>query len=138
MLCGSSFKNKGVQQLLDAVIAYLPSPSDVKPVEGYRVKGKQITDEIVTRTSADDEPFSALAFKIATDPYVGQLSYLRIYSGTVETGSSVFNATKSKRGRVGRLLRMHANQREDIEMARAGEIVAAVGIKAITDWRHPV
>jgi elongation factor G len=132
MLCGSSFKNKGVQQLLDAILAYLPSPSDVQAVCGFKVKGKQVTDELVSREPNEDEPLAALAFKIATDSYVGQLSYLRIYSGTIKAGESVFNATKSKRGRISRLLRMHANQREDIQIARAGEIVAAVGVKDIT------
>lgn len=132
MVCGSSFKNKGVQQLLDAVISYLPAPIDIEAVSGFKVKGKKITEELVTREPSDDAPLSALAFKIATDSYVGQLSYLRIYSGTIKAGESIFNATKGKRGRVGRLLRMHANQREDIEVARAGEIVAAVGVKDIT------
>ena len=101
-------------------------------MSGYKIKGKRITDELVTRESTDDAPLAALAFKIATDAYVGQLSYLRIYSGTIKAGESIFNATKGKRGRVGRILRMHANQREDIELARAGEIVAAVGVKDIT------
>lgn len=132
ILCGSSFKNKGVQQLLDAILAYLPSPADIASVSGFKVKGKQITDEVVTRAPSDDEPLAALAFKITTDSYVGQLSYLRIYSGTLKAGESVFNASKNKRGRVSRILRMHANQREDIEIARAGEIVAAVGVKDVT------
>ena len=132
MLCGSSFKNKGVQQLLDAIVAYLPAPIDIASVSGFKVKGKHVTEELVTREASDDAPLAALAFKIATDSYVGQLSYLRIYAGTIKAGESIFNATKGKRGRVGRLLRMHANQREDIEVAHAGEIVAAVGVKDIT------
>ena len=132
VLCGSSFKNKGVQQLLDAIVAYLPSPLDVPPVEGYRVKGKAVTDELVERAATDDSPLAALAFKITSDNFVGQLSYLRIYSGKMRVGETVYNAAKGKRGRVGRLLRMHANQREDITEAGAGDIVAAVGLKDIT------
>ena len=105
-----------MQPLLDAVVAYLPSPTDVAAVSSYKIKGKRITDELVTRESTDDAPCRARV-KIATDAYIGQLSYLRIYSGTIKAGESIFNATKGKRGRVGRILRMHANQREDIELA---------------------
>ena len=132
VLCGSAFKNKGVHLLLDAVIDYLPSPTDVPAIEGLRVKSKAVTDEVVTRSASDEEPFAALAFKITTDPYVGQLVYLRVYSGTVKAGAQVWNAAKGRRERLGRLLRMHANQREDIEVCYAGDVVAAVGVKGVT------
>ncbi len=132
VLCGSAFKNKGIQPLLDAVVAYLPSPLDVPPVEGMELKGKEQTGKTVTREPKDDAPFCALAFKIATDPYVGQLTYLRVYSGTLKAGQVVRVAAKNQRDRVGRLLRMHANQREDIELVQAGEIAAAVGLKHVT------
>lgn len=132
VFCGAAFKNKGVRHLLDAVVDYLPSPSDVPPVKGLRVKNKAPTDELVERPADDNAPFAALAFKIASDPFVGQLTYFRVYSGTLKTGIVVFNATKGKRERVGRLLRMHANQREDIDACHAGDIVAAVGMKEVT------
>jgi elongation factor G len=125
VLCGSSFKNKGVQPLLDAVIDYLPSPLDVPPVTGVHPK----TGEGIVRHPSDDEPFSALAFKIVTDPFVGNLAYLRVYSGVLKTGSYVYNSAKDKRERVGRILKMHANHREDVEYVRTGDIVAAVGLK---------
>ena len=128
VLNGSAFKNKGVQPMLDAVIAYLPSPVDLPPVEGL----KPGTDEHETRSNNDDAPFSALAFKIMTDPYVGSLTFARIYSGTMESGSYVMNTVKEKRERVGRLLLMHANSREELKEARAGDIVAFVGLKDTT------
>jgi elongation factor G len=124
VLCGSSFKNKGVQPLLDAVIQYLPSPLDVPPMTGVRPNGEE-----VTRLPSDDEPFSALAFKIAVDPYVGKLTYFRVYSGSLKAGSYVYNSTKDKRERVSRILQMHANHREDREGIYAGELAAVVGLK---------
>ena len=126
VLCGASFKNKGVQALLDAVIDYLPSPLDVPPMQGH-IPGHDDTFE--TREVSDEAPFSALAFKIATDPFVGKLTFFRCYSGTIKAGSYVYNATKDKRERVGRLLQMHANKREEIEEVRAGDIAAAIGLK---------
>ena len=125
VLCGSSLKNKGVQLMLDAVVDYLPSPLDIPAVEGIVPR----TEQTELRHATDDEPFAALAFKIVSDPYVGRLAYFRVYSGVLTTGSYVYNATKGKRERVGRLLQMHANHREDIEEARAGDICAAVGLK---------
>ena len=122
--CGSSYKNKGVQLLLDAIIDYLPSPTDVPAIEGTDMDGNEIN-----RRSSDDEPFSALAFKIVTDPYVGKLAYFRVYSGVLKAGSYVMNSTKGKRERIGRILQMHANKREEIEEIHAGEIAAAVGLK---------
>ncbi len=127
MLCGSSFKNKGVQPLLDAVIAYLPSPLDVPPVEGIDPK----TEEIVVRNADDTEPFAALAFKIMADPFVGKLTYFRVYSGKLEAGSKVLNVSTGKSERIGRILMMHANDREDVPEVFAGDIAAAVGIKQI-------
>jgi len=127
VLCGSAFKNKGVQPLLDAVVDYLPSPLDIPPVQGKTPDGKDIQ-----RLVSDDEPFSALAFKIMTDPYVGQLTYFRVYSGRLESGSYVYNASKDKKERIGRLLKMHANKREDIKEVLAGDIAAAVGLKFTT------
>ncbi len=127
MLCGTAFKNKGVQALLDAVIQFMPSPIDVKAIEGENEKG-----EIESRPSSDDEPFSGLAFKITTDPYVGVLTYFRIYSGVLNSGDSVYNSVKEKRERVGRLLQMHSNSRTEIKEARAGDIVAIVGLKNVT------
>ena len=123
-MCGSSFKNKGVQPLLDAIVKYLPSPLDVPPVEGI----VPATGETETRLPSGDEPLAALAFKVVSDPFVGQLSFLRIYSGKISTGQTVLNSTTKRRVRVGRLLRMHANRREDISEAAAGDIVAAVGL----------
>ncbi|MFD2640138.1 elongation factor G [Piscibacillus salipiscarius] len=125
VMCGSAFKNKGVQLLLDAVIDYLPSPLDVPPIEGI-VPG---TDEEVVRKSDDNEPFSALAFKVMTDPYVGKLTFFRVYSGTLSSGSYVKNASKDKRERVGRILQMHANHREEVDMVYAGDIAGGVGLK---------
>jgi elongation factor G len=125
--CGAAFKNKGIQPLLDAVVDFLPSPADLPPVAG---KGKK--DAEVLRVASDDEPFAALAFKIVTDPYVGQLTYFRVYSGVLNAGSYIFNATKKKRERIGRILKMHANKREDIKEARTGDIVAAVGLSSTT------
>ncbi|MFP4311851.1 MAG: elongation factor G [Nitriliruptoraceae bacterium] len=128
VFCGSAFKNKGVQTLLDAVVAYLPSPLDVPPVNGTDPK----TGEPVTRTPADDSPFSALAFKVMTDPYVGTLTFARVYSGTLESGSHVLNVTKGAKQRVGRILQMHANSREEMAGCMTGDIVALVGLKDTT------
>ncbi len=128
VIAGAAFKNKGVQPLLDAVIDYLPSPLDVPPVEGTNPDGT----EPELRRAADDQPFAALAFKIMTDPYVGHLTYIRVYSGVVKTGQSVFNSTKKTRERIGRLLRMHANKREEIEAIEAGDIAACVGLKNVS------
>ncbi len=125
VLCGSSYRNKGVQPLLDAIVDYLPSPLDVPPVQGT-VPG---TDVALTRQSSDDEPFSALAFKIMTDPYVGKLAFFRVYSGRLQAGSYVYNSTKGKRERIGRILQMHANHREEIQEVTAGDIAAAVGLR---------
>ena len=138
--CGSSYRNKGVQKLLDAIVDYMPAPTDIPAIVGTNPK----TDEEEDRHASDDEPFSALAFKIMTDPYVGRLSFFRVYSGTLNTGSSVLNATKGKRERVGRLLQMHANHREDLEMVYSGDIAAVVGLKNTTtgdtlcDEKHPI
>jgi elongation factor G len=129
VLCGSAFKNKGVQLVLDAVVHYLPSPLDVLPVEGH-LPFKE--DEHVERKPDDSEPFSALAFKIMSDSYVGRLTYLRVYSGVLHTGSHVLNSTKDKKERIGRILQMHANHREDMEAAYTGDIVAVVGLKHAT------
>jgi elongation factor G len=140
VLCGSAFKNKGVQSLLDAVVDYLPSPVDVAAIEGIEVK----SGETVARPASDDEPFAALAFKIMSDPYVGKLTYFRVYSGKLGAGSAVLNATKDKKERVGRILQMHANHREDKEGVFAGDIVAAVGLKntstgdTLCDPAHPI
>ena len=128
VVCGASFKNKGVQALLDAVIDLLPSPLDIPPVQGINPE----TREIEERKAADDEPFSALAFKIMNDQHVGQLVFLRVYSGTLEAGSGVYNSTKDKKERVGRLLRMHANKKEEVEAVAAGDIAAAIGLKLTT------
>jgi elongation factor G len=128
VICGSAFKNKGVQNLLDAVIDYMPSPTDIPPITGV-VEG---SDEPVIRKSSDDEPFSALAFKIMTDPFVGQLCFFRVYSGVISAGSYVYNSTKDKKERIGRILQMHANKREEIKEVRAGDIAAAVGLKNTT------
>ena len=125
VLCGSAFKNKGVQRLLDAILAYLPSPMDLKPVEGIHPK----TNEVIYRASREDEPFSALAFKVMTDPYVGKLTFFRVYSGVAKAGSYIFNPVSHKKERLGRVLQMHANSREDMTEVRAGDIAAAVGFK---------
>ena len=140
VVCGSSYRNKGVQKLLDAIVDYMPAPTDVPAIKGVNPK----TDAEEERKSSDDEPFAALAFKIMTDPYVGRLSFFRVYSGTLNTGSSVLNATKGKRERVGRLLQMHANHREDLETVYSGAIAAMVGLKNTTtgdtlcDEKHPI
>ena len=125
--CGSSYRNKGVQPLLDCIVDFMPSPLDIPPITGKNAK-----DEDEVRKADDDEPFSALAFKIMADPFVGKLAFMRVYSGTLNTGSYVFNSTKGKRERIGRLLQMHANSREEIEQVTAGDIAAAVGFKQIT------
>lgn len=127
MLCGSAFKNKGVQRMLDAVIEYLPSPVDIPPVEGTDDDGN-----VVTRTADDKEKFSALAFKLMTDPFVGQLTFVRVYSGVLKSGDTVFNPIKGKKERIGRLLQMHANNREEIKEVLAGDIAAVVGLKDVT------
>ncbi len=128
MLCGSAFKNKGVQAMLDAVLDYLPSPVDIQAINGEKENG-----EPGERHASDEEPFAGLAFKIATDPYVGQLIFFRVYSGVVSSGDTIYNPVKGRKERIGRLLQMHANQREEIKEVRAGDIAAAVGLKeAIT------
>src|SRR5690349_4421060 len=127
MLCGSAFKNKGVQAMLDAVIDYLPAPTDIPPVKGELENGKE-----GERKAADDEPFSGLAFKIMTDPFVGQLIFFRVYSGVVNSGDTVYNPIKGKKERLGRILQMHANQREEIKEVRAGDIAPAVGLREAT------
>ncbi len=127
MLCGSAFKNKGVQAMLDAVIDYLPAPSDVPPVKGVKENG-----EVAERAPTDDDSFSGLAFKIMTDPFVGQLTFFRVYSGVVSSGDSVYNPTKGRKERIGRLLQMHANEREEVKEVRAGDIAAAVGLREVT------
>ncbi|MBA2848515.1 elongation factor G [Thermosulfuriphilus ammonigenes] len=140
VLCGSAFKNKGIQPLLDAVIDYLPSPLDIPPIKGVNPK----TGEVEERPADPEAPLAALAFKIMTDPYVGTLTFLRIYSGRLATGETVYNATKGKRERIGRLVKMHANKREEIKEAEAGEIVAALGLRNTTtgdtlcDEVHPI
>ena len=126
MICGSSYKNKGVQELIDAVVDYLPAPTDIEDVRGVDEEG----NEVIRKTS-DDEPFSALAFKIMTDPFVGKLCFFRVYSGTCEAGSTILNATKGKKDRLGRILLMHANNRQDIDKVYAGDIAAAVGLKDV-------
>ena len=126
--CGTSYRNKGVQKLLDAIVDYMPAPTDIPAIKGEDVK----TGEEVDRHSSDDEPFSALAFKIATDPYVGKLCFFRVYSGKVEKGTAVYNSTKDKHERIGRILQMHANDRKDIDVCYAGDIAAAVGLKNTT------
>ena len=126
ILCGASFKNKGVQALLDAVIDFLPSPNDVPAIKGH-LQGQD--DVVESREVNDEAPFAALAFKVATDPFVGRLTFFRVYSGVLKAGSHVYNSTKDKRERIGRLLQMHANKREEIEEVRAGDIAAAIGLK---------
>jgi elongation factor G len=132
VICGTAFKNKGVQPLLDAVVDYLPSPVDIPPVTGIDVNSKSEEPELIERKPDDKAPFAALAFKIMTDPFVGQLTFFRVYSGTLATGSSVLNATKGKTERIGRLLKMHANKREEIKEVFAGDIAAAVGLRSVT------
>lgn len=126
MLCGTAFKNKGVQRMLDAVVQFLPSPVDIPPVQGFDMDEKE-----VTREASDDAPFSALAFKIMTDPYVGQLTFLRVYSGLLNSGDTVLNSVKNRKERIGRLLQMHANERKEIKFVEAGDIAAAVGLKEV-------
>ncbi|HEX4231700.1 MAG TPA: elongation factor G [Bryobacteraceae bacterium] len=128
VICGSSFKNKGVQNLLDAVCAYLPSPLDIPPVKGHSIDNP---DELMERPASDSAPFSALVFKIMTDPYVGQLCFIRVYSGKLNTGDSIYNVAKGRRERIGRLVKMHANKREEIQDVLAGDICAAVGLKQV-------
>jgi elongation factor G len=141
VICGTAFKNKGVQTMLDAVVDYLPSPLDVPPIEGHDVDDPE---KILIRHASDSEPFSALVFKIMTDPYVGQLAFFRVYSGTLKAGEFVFNVAKSRKERVGRLLRMHANKREEIQEILAGDICAAVGLRTVStgdticDDDHPI
>ncbi len=138
--CGTSYRNKGVQKLLDAIVDYMPAPTDVPHIKGINPD----TGEEVERPSSDDEPFSALAFKIATDPFVGKLCFFRVYSGVLEAGSSVYNATKDKDERIGRIMQMHSNQRKDIEKVYAGDIAAAIGLKntstgdTLCDHKNPV
>ncbi len=140
VLCGSSYKNKGVQNMLDAVIEFMPSPLDVPPIKGVIPR----TEEEAVRHSSDDEPFAALAFKIMTDPFVGKLAFFRVYSGTLNSGSHVYNSVKDNKERIGRILQMHANHREDIETVYAGDIAAAVGLKNTTtgdtlcDEKNPI
>jgi len=140
VLCGSAFKNKGVQRLLDAVVDFLPSPLEKPPIQGQDLK----TFEHITRRPADDQPFSALAFKIATDPHVGKLTFFRVYSGRVQTGDSVLNAASGRKERIGRLLQMHANKREEIKEVDSGDIAAVIGLKGVTtgntlcDLDHPI
>ena len=131
VICGSAFKNKGVQPMLDAVVDFLPSPLDIPAVSGSDPDSKD-PEALVERKADDKAPFSALAFKIMTDPFVGQLTFFRVYSGTLIAGSSVLNSTKGKTERVGRLLKMHANKREEIKEVNAGDIAAAVGLKSVT------
>src|SRR6202035_4905978 len=131
VLCGSSFKNKGVQPLLDAVIDYLPSPLDVPPVTGTELIKGQESEREVARKADDSEPFAALAFKIAADPYVGKLTYFRVYSGRLGAGTRVLNVSSGRTERIGRILMMHANEREEVEEVYAGDIAAAVGIKQV-------
>src|SRR5512138_3384379 len=140
VICGSAFKNKGVQPLLDAVVDFLPSPLDVPPIVGIKPE----SDEVLSRPSNDEAPTSALAFKIMTDPFVGSLTFVRVYSGVITTGTQILNSVKGQRERVGRMLQMHANHREDIKEARAGDIVAIAGLKGTTtgdtlcDPSHPI
>mgnify|MGYP001047954040 FL=1 len=140
VVCGTSYKNKGVQKLLDAIVDYMPSPLDIPAISGTNPK----TDEEETREASDDAPFSALAFKIMTDPFVGRLSFFRVYSGTVEAGKTVLNSSKGQRERIGRILLMHANHREDLSVAYSGDIAAAVGLKNTTtgdtlcDEKNPI
>ena len=140
VVCGTSYKNKGVQKLLDAIVDYMPAPTDIPPIKGINPD----TEEEEERPSSDSEPFSALAFKIATDPFVGRLSFIRVYSGTLNTGTQVLNSTKRQKERIGRILQMHANHREDIETVYSGDIAAVIGLKNSTtgdtlcDEKHPV
>ena len=138
--CGTSYKNKGVQKLLDAIVDYMPAPTDIPPIKGVNPD----SEEEEERPSSDEEPFSALAFKIATDPFVGRLSFIRVYSGVLNTGTAVLNSTKKQKERIGRILQMHANHREDIETVYSGDIAAVIGLKNTTtgdtlcDEKHPI
>ena len=140
VVCGTSYHNKGVQKLLDAIVDYMPAPTDIEDIKGVNPD----TEEEETRPSDDNAPFAALAFKIATDPFVGKLCFFRVYSGVVEAGSTVYNSVKDNRERMGRILQMHANHRQDIDICYAGDIAAAVGLKNTTtgdtlcDEKHPV
>ncbi|MGI6177433.1 MAG: elongation factor G [Eubacterium sp.] len=140
VMCGSAYKNKGVQMLLDGIVDYMPSPIDIPPIKGVNPE----TGEEEERVSSDEEPFAALAFKIMTDPFVGKLAFFRVYSGTIDAGSYVYNSTKGKNGRLGRILQMHANKRHEIEKVYSGDIAAAVGLKDVTtgdtlcDENHPI
>ena len=140
MTCGTSYKNKGVQKLLDAIVDYMPSPVDIPAIQGVNPD----TDEEDERPASDEAPFSALAFKIATDPFVGRLSFVRVYSGVLNTGTTVLNSTKKQKERIGRILQMHANHREDIECCYSGDICAVIGLKNSTtgdtlcDEKHPI
>lgn len=140
-MCGSAFKNKGVQPLLDAVVDYLPSPIDLPPMKGTDPENPEL---IVERAANDDEPFSGLAFKIMSDPFVGSLTFVRVYAGKLSAGSYVLNSNKGKKERIGRLLEMHANSREDVKVALAGDIVALAGLKdtitgeTLCDPDHPI
>ena len=128
-VCGSSFKNKGVPLVLDAVIDFLPAPTEIPAIQGVHPDNEE---QVAERHSSDDEPFSALAFKIATDPFVGTLTFARVYSGVLSSGDSVINSVKGKKERVGRMVQMHANQREEIKECRAGDIAALIGMKDVT------
>src|SRR5262249_38246540 len=147
VICGSAFKNKGVQPLLDAVVDFLPSPVDVPAITGIdpsQQAAEGAEEELIERPAKDDAPFAALAFKIMTDPFVGQLTFFRVYSGVLNSGASVYNATKKRSERIGRLLKMHANKREEIKEVYAGDIAAAVGLKSVStgdtlcDEKHPI
>ena len=141
VLCGASFKNKGIQLILDAVVDYLPSPIDIPPVTGVNPDNKE---EIITRETKDDAPYAAFAFKVMTDPFVGQLTFFRVYSGSISAGSYLYNSTKNQKERLSRIVRMHANKREEVKEVFAGDIAAAVGLKytvtgdTICDPDHPV
>src|SRR5205085_6940419 len=141
VICGSAFKNKGVQNMLDAVVEYLPSPLDIPPIKGERPDNPEIVEE---RPAKDSAPFAALVFKIMTDPFVGQLAFIRVYSGKLIAGESIYNVAKGRRERVGRLVKMHANKRDEIQEVLAVDICAAVGLKqvvtgdTICDDKHPI
>src|SRR5699024_50293 len=140
-MCGSALKNKGVQALLDKVLKYMPSPYDIPPIQG---KNPEDHDEKLERKPSVQEPFSALAFKIMSDPYVGKLTFFRVYSGELEKGSYIYNATTGNKERIGRILEMHANDKKDLDIVRAGDIAAAVGVKEVRtgdsfcDMDHPI
>src|SRR5919109_3244872 len=141
VFCGTAFKNKGVQPLLDAVVRYLPSPVDIEAIEGHAVDN---AEEVVKRKPSDDEPLSALAFKIMSDPHLGKLTFVRVYSGRLVSGTAVLNSVKGKKERIGKIYRMHANKREEIDSVGAGDIVAVMGLKQTTtgetlaDDKNPV